>query len=304
MRFLDAAALHDHLAYPAIVAALRTILTQAAQGLTVAPQRMVMHLPADGRLLLMPASDDGIAITKFVTVHPANAARGLPSVHADVLVLNARTGERLLLLDGEIITGRRTAALSVLAAQTLAPDNDGPLLLIGAGTQARAHLEAFVAATNVREVYITARTLAHAEQLAERGRQLGIHATAIANGAAMCAQARLIVTATTSSEPVLPTAVRPDAFIAAVGAFRADMAEIPPELVQRCHLVVDTFDGAQAEAGDLLRANVDWQQVQPLQAVLDLPPPCGRPVLFKSVGHALWDLAAVRVVLASLAEPR
>jgi ornithine cyclodeaminase len=300
MRYLDAAALRDHLPYPALVAALREMLALAERGATIAPRRMVVPLPGDASLLVMPASDGTIAITKLVTVHPANPAAGRASVQADVLVLDAITGERLLLLDGELITGRRTAALSVLAAQILAPHNRGPLLIVGAGTQALAHLEAFAASGAVAQVFIASRTLAHAEALARHGQRLGIECRAVADQASVLDRATMIVTATTSSEPVLPVGVRTDAFIAAVGAYRADMAELPAALVRQSACYVDTAEGARAEAGDLLRAGVDWAAVRPLQAVLDLPPPTGRPIIFKSVGQALWDLAAVRVVLASL----
>ncbi len=302
MRSLDSNTLQDHLPYPALVAALREMLRLAEQGAATAPRRLVVGLPGDASLLLMPASDGEIAITKLVTVHPTNPARGsaLPSVQADVLVLDARTGERLLLLDGELITGRRTAALSVLAAQTLAPNNRGPLLIVGAGTQAWAHLEAFAAVGAVDQVFIASRTLAHAEALAQHGQHLGLACRAVADLASVLDCVTRIVTATTSSEPVLPVGVRADVFIAAVGAYRADMAELPTALVRQAACYVDTAEGARAEAGDLLRADVDWATVRPLQAVLDLPPPTGRPIIFKSVGQALWDLAAVRVVLASL----
>lgn len=307
MRNLDASALDDHLPYPALVTALREMLELARLGLAVAPRRMVLPLPDNASLLLMPASDGEIAITKLVTVHPTNvrgSSGGLPSVQADVLVLNARTGERLLLLDGELITGRRTAALSVLAAEILAPQNHGPLLIVGAGTQARAHLEAFAAASPLDQVFIASRTLAHAEALASDGQRLGLNCRAVADPASVLDVVTRIVTATTSSSPVLPAAVRPDAFIAAVGAYRADMAELPAKLVRTSACYVDTAEGARAEAGDLLRANLDWATVSPLQAALDLPPPTGRPIIFKSVGQALWDLAAVRVVLASLGAAR
>lgn len=84
----------------------------------------------------MPAADEEMAITKLVTVHTGNSRPdiGLPTVQAEVPVI----------LDGEVVTRRRTAALSLLAAQTLAPNPSGPLLVVGAGTQARYHVEALL----------------------------------------------------------------------------------------------------------------------------------------------------------------
>ncbi len=198
-----------------------------------------------------------------------------------------------MLLEGATVTARRTAAMSLLAAQLLAPRTDGPLLIVGAGTQGRAHLEAFAEGLNVREVYVVSRTRDHAGALATHARQLGLAATVIDDPAAVIDRATLIVTGTTSATPVLPADARDDAFIAAVGAFRPDMAEIPPALVRRAQVYVDTLEGARHEAGDLIQAEIDWHTVTELAA--DLAKPERGPVLFKSVGHALWDLAAARL---------
>ena len=78
------------------------------------------------------------------------------------------------------------------------------------------------------------------------------------------------------------------------------MAEVAPELVRQARLYVDTLEGARAEAGDLLQAGADWNLVQPLEAALQQPRPASSTVLFKSVGHALWDLAAARLAVQSL----
>jgi ornithine cyclodeaminase len=170
-------------------------------------------------------------------------------------------------------------------------------LIVGAGTQGRAHLEAFAEGLGVRETYIVSRTLGHAQALAEQARQRGIQAQALAEPDSVLDRVTLIVTATTSSRPVLPRGIRQDAFVAAVGAYRPEMAELPPALIRRARLYVDTLEGAQAEAGDLLQAGVDWSTVTPLEAALDGEQAAPGPVVFKSVGHALWDLAAARAAV-------
>ena len=116
----------------------------------------------------------------------------------------------------------------------------------------------------------------------------------------MTAQAGLIVTATTSSEAVLADNVRDEAFVAAVGSFTPQAAELPASLVERASLFVDDLAAAKVEAGDYLRAGVDWGRVTPLEDVLDsvVPRPAG-PIVFKSVGHALFDLAAARQAFSS-----
>lgn len=295
MRQVSAAETEHVLPYPRLAEALRTVLQLTATGAATAPPRQAVALPEGATLLVMPATSPDLAIVKLVTVHPANAGAGRPVVQGEVVVLDAHSGARLYLLDGAAVTARRTAALSLLAAQLLAPCPAGPLLVVGAGVQGRAHLQAFAHGLGVRQAFVSSRSRAHAEALAAEARTWGLDAQAIADPATVSAEARLIVTATTSTTPVLPPTVRDDAFIAAVGAYRPDMVEIPAALVERCAVYVDTLAGAQHEAGDLLQAGVDWTTVTPLRA--DLARPAGsRPLLFKSVGHALWDLAAALLV--------
>jgi 1-piperideine-2-carboxylate/1-pyrroline-2-carboxylate reductase [NAD(P)H] len=303
MLILSAEETRARLPYGAVVDALAQVLQDRRDRLAYAPARTGMPLPAGGVLLLMPATDGRLATTKLVTVHPENGERALPVVQADVLAMEAATGQRLALIDGGVVTARRTAALSVLAARVLAPNPAGPLLVVGAGTQARSHVEAFVDVLGVREIYVCSRG-ASAQELARYAATLasGVEARPVAQEELPSAlqRAALVVTATTSTSPVLPAgAVGDGTFIAAVGAYTPQMAEIPADLVSRCRVYVDTLEGAQAEAGDLIQAGVDWARVIELQDALEAPAPVGAsdPILFKSVGDALWDLAAARVVL-------
>jgi ornithine cyclodeaminase/alanine dehydrogenase-like protein (mu-crystallin family) len=228
-----------------------------------------------------------------VTVHAGNAEQGLPVVQGDVTLMGAATGTRLLAMDGNVLTARRTAALSLAGAMRAGRGGAERMLLIGAGVQARAHAEAFAEVWGVRHLKIHARTQAHAEALAQHMRSRGVDASAIADPTAAAEEADVIVAATNSQEPVVPSRVRPDAIVIAVGAYRADMAEVPPELVRRCAVFVDTLEGARTEAGDLIQAGIDWSGVQAFATAS--PAAEGRPVLVKTVGHALWDLAAAQL---------
>jgi ornithine cyclodeaminase len=301
MKVLTAQQTAALLPYSALAEALRAMLADKQAGRATAPPRLPVPLAGGGILLLMPAADDELAITKLVTVHPQNAAQGLPSVQAEVLVFEARTGRRLLWLDGATVTARRTAALSLLAARLLAPNPTGPLLIVGAGVQARAHLDAFMQGLGVREVFIASRSPVPAADLATYARAAGVVAAVVPQPEEILSQVPLIVTATSSAAPVLPPGVRADAFVAAIGAYQPDRAELPPALVHRARLFVDTLEGAQAEAGDLLLAGVDWRDVTALEVALTRPPPATGPVVFKSVGHALWDLAAARLAWQQMA---
>ncbi|HZY20148.1 MAG TPA: delta(1)-pyrroline-2-carboxylate reductase family protein [Ramlibacter sp.] len=265
------------------------------------PQRLVQALPGGGTLFVMPALDGRVAITKLITYTPANAGTGRPAIQGDVVVFDVGTGERLLVLDGPTVTARRTAAVSLLAAQRLAPCPGGPLLIVGAGTQGRAHLEAFAAGLPLREVRVASRSRASAQALVDLALSLGLRASVVDDPAAALADCPLVVTCTPASGVVLDGAPRHDAFVAAVGAFTPRMVELSPRLCRHvaAHggIVVDTPD-ARHEAGDLLQAGLEVGAFPSLaDVVLGRAAPAGGPVLFKSCGWAGWDLAAARCAL-------
>lgn len=293
MRTLDAAETAAALPYGALVEALLRMFERERLGEAHASPRTSVPLSDGGVLLLMPACDPRFAALKTVTVHAGNAAIGLPVVQGEVTLMDAATGVRLLSMDGNVLTARRTAALSLAGMDRAGRGAGSRMLLIGAGVQARAHAEAFAEVAGVRRIWIHARSQGHAEQLARHMRTLGVDASAISDAAAVCEEADVIVATTNSPTPVVPAQVRPDATVIAVGAYRADMAEVPPELVRRCAVFVDTLEGARTEAGDLLQAGIDWSSVQAFATAA----PAARhgPVLVKTVGHALWDLAAAQL---------
>jgi ornithine cyclodeaminase len=298
MQNLDAGETASRLPYAALADAIREVALARSSGVVQAPPRLALPLPNGAVLLVMPASDREIAITKLVTVHPENARRGLPTIRGEVVVMEASTGTRLGLLDGATVTARRTAALSLLAARELASRPGGPLLIVGAGAQGRSHLEAFHEGLGVSEAYVSSRTRQSAESLAAHAEALGMDATVVEDPGAALAEVSLVVTATTSREPVLPEGVTEGTFVAAVGSFEPGAAELPPGLISNATVVVDTMEGAKEEAGDLIQAEAAgafrWEAASELEEVLrDRDRPTGT-VVFKSVGHSLWDLAAAR----------
>ncbi len=286
------------LPYPALADAIRDAALALRDGNIQAPPRTILPLPGEngGTLLAMPAADEDLTITKLVTVHPYNAEKGLPTIQGEVVVIRTETGERLGILDGATVTARRTAALSLLAARELAPRRDGPLLILGAGAQGRSHLEAFRAGLGVTEVFLISRTRGRTESLADYAHSLGMEARIVEDPSETLESATLIATTTTSDKPVLPAEIRDDAFVAAVGSFTPEAAEIPAAFVARSTVVVDTVEGAKEEAGDLLLAekadDFRWEDATSLDEALSWTGAQSGPVLFESVGHAAWDLAS------------
>ncbi|HVL75370.1 MAG TPA: delta(1)-pyrroline-2-carboxylate reductase family protein, partial [Noviherbaspirillum sp.] len=231
------------LPYPRLAQAIASLL--ADPGVTV-PPRLVERLPNGASLFVMPAHDGKVAITKLITFVPDDSERGLPSIQGDIVVFDVATGQRIAILDGPTVTARRTAAVSLLAAQTLAPRTDGPLLIVGAGVQGRSHLEAFRAGLGVDEVWIASRSATSAQALVAHAQSLGMRARQVQDADAALAECPLVVTATPAQQVVLRARPRDDAFVAAVGAFTPKMVEWAPEvsthLAATGTLVVDTRD--------------------------------------------------------------
>jgi ornithine cyclodeaminase len=289
-----------------------TLLSQAMEALlldtsVVVPPRLVHRLSNAGSLFVMPASDAQLAITKLITWMPDNPSRGLPAIQGEVMVFDARNGRLLHVLDGPTVTAHRTAAVSLLAAQYLAPHPQGRLLLVGAGVQAKAHLHAFVQGLGVQEVWVASRTRESAQALVDEAQSLGVSAAIADSADQALAECSLVVSATSAQDIALRAMPRDDAFICAIGAFTPAMVEWAPEVCRHVaahgRVVVDTRD-ADHEAGDLLQAGLDVAQYLSLQDVVRRPvaldtAPSG-PVFFKSCGWAGWDLAAARCVVQAL----
>ncbi|MEZ5670260.1 MAG: ornithine cyclodeaminase family protein [Alphaproteobacteria bacterium] len=302
MHLIDARAVADILTEDVARAALADAFRAGA---TEAPPRHVHDLDG-GTLLLMPAWDVRAVGVKLVTVVPGNAARGLPAVHAQYLLSDRATGRPLALIDGEMLTLRRTAAASALASSFLSRPDSRHLVMVGAGALAPHVVAAHCAVRPIARVTIWNRTAERARALAARLDRPGLH-VAVADDLEAAVQAADIVScATLSTTPLVRGAwLRPGTHLDLIGGFRPDMREVDDDAVVRSTLFVDTRPGALAEAGDL---------VQPIAAGLiaatavraDLAALCrgtaaGRTgpaeiTLFKSVGAALEDLAAALVV--------
>ncbi|MDQ7819778.1 MAG: ornithine cyclodeaminase family protein [Armatimonadota bacterium] len=280
-------------------------------GQVVQPVRLAMLIgPHGGYLGLMPAhlrAPEEALGAKAVTFYPGNAARGLPTHLAVILLWEGATGQPLALLDGRLITEVRTAATSAAAARVLARPQAAVLAILGAGVQARSHLEALRLVRPIREVRVWSRTSARAAALAEEAREkLGVAARACATAEEAVRGADLIVTATSSPTPVLAGAwVAPGAHITSVGAARPDWRELDTEAVRRARVFVDSRAGALAESGDLLipmregALSADHIAGEVGEVLAGRVP--GRTAdeeitLFKSLGMAVEDVAAAHLV--------
>jgi ornithine cyclodeaminase/alanine dehydrogenase-like protein (mu-crystallin family) len=273
------------------------------------PERVQLRAPEGGAWLTMPCADaDGWFGVKQVSVLPRNPARGLPSVQAWYTLMGP-DGAPVLATEAGLLTKLRTAAVSAIAADALAPATAASLLVVGTGAlapwMARAHLQVRAydrvvvwgrrperaeavlaelasdfAGASVRPAFVVARDLEEAVRAAD-----------------------VVTVATTSREPLVRGAwLRAGQHLDLVGAFTHAMREADAEAVRRSLVVVDDAGAARAEAGDLAHAaDEGWSWDELAGDLADaiagrlLRDPA-RPTLFKSVGLAFEDLVLARLL--------
>ena len=295
------------LPYAPLVAALRDAALELAAGKIACPQRHVLPMGEGAALLSMLAVGADIGVHKLVAVVPQNRGRGLPTIQGQVSVVRADTGELLLALDGATVTGRRTAALSMLGVATLAATLPRCVLLYGTGAQALHHLQALAALYPAARVHVIGHAPGSAEAFC-KAHAGSLLALSPATADAVASDTDLVITCTTSPEPVYRAGARAGRLVIAVGAYTPVCAEIDASTVSGSALFVDDMTNARHEAGDLIRAQVDWTQVRSIADAIGVRESNGGrsahgahsvATLLKTVGSAAWDLAAGRVAVAS-----
>jgi 1-piperideine-2-carboxylate/1-pyrroline-2-carboxylate reductase [NAD(P)H] len=282
------------LPFAPLVAALREAVLALARGEIDCPPRQVVPLAGGGQLLSMVCTAPDLALHKLVSVVPANRMRGLPTIQGRVQVLDAASGSLLLGMDGATVTGRRTAALSMLGIEVLAAAPPRAVLLIGTGNQARQHALALSALYPAARLQVLGRGHGSAERFCQALAGDGVAVDTA--GRLADAQADVVICCTTSRTPVYTVPGDPSRLVVAVGSFSPQAAEVSADTVRASRCFVDDPIGAAHEAGDLLQAGLGPAEMRTLAEALCGERPSG-PVLFKTVGCAAWDLAAARVAL-------
>src|SRR5262245_40707145 len=117
-----------------LIHAMERALVEFSAGRVQQPLRSVLQVgPTHAFFGVMPAfvPASGALGTKLVTVFGTNAALGLPSHLATILMLDSATGQLLAVMDGRYVTEARTAAVSAVSTKLLARPDAGTLALIG-----------------------------------------------------------------------------------------------------------------------------------------------------------------------------
>ncbi len=293
------------------IEAVKGAFAQLSAGRADVPLRTSLDVPDhNGVTLFMPAylSDDDAMAIKIVSVFNHNPGKGLPLIHALVIVVDAETGAPEAVMDGTYLTALRTGAASGAATDVLARQNTHVAAIFGAGAQGRTQLDAICTVRPIEEAWIYDIDRERAERVAdEMDDILAPSVEAADSPAEAIRRADVVCTATTSSSPVFNDAdVRPGTHINAIGAYTPQMQEIPPETVLRAKVVIDHHEAALAEAGDLLipmeQGLMTAKQIHAELGEIVAGVKAGRETaeeitLFKSVGVAVQDVAVAEAAL-------
>ena len=300
--YLDDAQVRRLLRLEDLLVAMRQALIDLSARKVIQPLRTVMDIPAEkGFFLIKPVLTERALAAKLITLIPGNAVRGLPTLLATIVLMDPATGEPLAIMDGTWITALRTAAVSAVAADRLAPPGARIVAFLGSGALARSHAIALRAVRPVTQIRVWSRDPANVARCAA---EIGGIACASAEEAVRGAD--IVCTLTNATEPVLQGAwLKPGAFVAAVGAPRPTWRELDDAAMSNA-LVVDSRESAEQESGDVILSGAKAiAEIGEILGGTRPGPAAGATVVFKSLGQAVEDAFAARQVYdAAIAEQR
>jgi alanine dehydrogenase len=295
------------------IAIVRDAFAQLSNGQATVPLRVSVPIQKhDGVTLFMPAhlhTSDALAV-KIVSVHNQNPAKGLPLIHALVVVIDAATGKPLAAMEGGYLTALRTGAASGVSTDLLARRDARIAAIFGAGTQGRTQLLAVAAVRRLERVYVFDAFRDQVEKFVKEMRgQPGVpnDLRAASSSTEAVREADIICTATTSKQPVFSGSdIKPGVHISGIGAYTPEMQEIDETTLKRANkIVIDHHEGALAEAGDLIIALRDGViKESDIYAEIGEIAAGKKPgrerddeiTFFKSVGNAVQDASVARAI--------
>jgi ornithine cyclodeaminase/alanine dehydrogenase-like protein (mu-crystallin family) len=322
--------------------AMAAVLAAHARGEAFMPLRSMMKPPsAAGLMGLMPAwrgarpardrtgapeertlpepepPDKAVFSLKAICLIPDNPARGLDAHQGIVGLFDGETGVPTAILDASAVTEIRTAAVTAVATRELARADASVLAILGAGVQARSHLDALARVRDFAHVRIYAPTEAHAQAVIDAARAPVSDAElTVAPSAELAVRgADVVVVATSSREPVLRREwLSVGAHVNAVGASTLTARELDVETVAASALFADSRESLRNEAGEFALAisegaisGEDHVRAELGEVLAGMKP--GRAdgaelTLFRSLGLAVEDLAAAEHAVANARDQR
>jgi ornithine cyclodeaminase/alanine dehydrogenase-like protein (mu-crystallin family) len=289
--YLNEEQVKKHLRMPDLIPAMEKALIDFSRGKVTQPVRQVIPVdPPGGFYGMMPAlTAEGLG-QKIVTFYPPNAAKGIPTHMALIVLNNPQTGAPLAVMDGRLITEMRTAAVSAAATKLLAPRSAKILAILGSGVQARSHAEALRIVRDFEEIRVWSPMREHAERFAKEISGKTMPVEEAVRGA------DVVVTATSSNTPILQGKwLKSGCHVNAVGACRPDWRELDDEAMANV-VFVDSREGAMKESGDVILSGAKIYAELGEVLAGRVPSRASETTIFKSLGMAVEDIGAAMLV--------
>jgi len=301
-----------------LIAALEQAHVQYSTGKAVMPVRLVVPLAQiQGRITSMPGylNEDKALGMKVVTYFQDNPKRGLPAILATIMLFSSETGKMIAAMDGTYITTIRTACASAMATKVLANAQAPELGILGAGVQARAHIEALARVRKLERIKIYSPSGTSAAKIkSEMERQVGVPIEVAASAEAAVREVDLLVTVTTAKEPIVKAEwLKPGVHINAVGSHRPDLRELDGATLAQSKVVVDSREAIMGECGDILLAlkeksvgeNVIHGEIgEVLAGAKAARAKASEITIYKSVRIAIQDVATAQLVYRKALESK
>jgi len=309
IRYFSAKEMKTLLSYDQLIKALKQGFTQEYN----VPPRM--HLNYDNEsgyqqntLLLMPAVSSGeVSGVKIVTVAPDNRELKIPTIQGIYYLLDAKTGSPKGLMEAKALTNWRTAAASALAASYLANRSSQTLLMVGTGSLAPYLIDAHASQKPIKKLLVYGRTKEKAETLVQSKKPNFEKVEVVEDLKRAVQEADIISVATISRAPLIKGEwLRSGQHLDLVGSYLPDMREADNEVIRRSRVFVDTLAMAPKETGDLAipiadgvlsLSDIQGDLFQLCRGKVEGRKSIEEITLFKSVGHALEDLVAAKLIL-------
>jgi thiomorpholine-carboxylate dehydrogenase len=290
MLYVTDAQVREVLQWDDLIAAMEEALAALSCGRVVQPLRSWLTVEAEKFWGVMPAVGKDAMGIKLVSFYPQNAGAGLPTVLATVVLFDADTGEPLAVMDARTLTAMRTAAVSAAVTKRLSSPDSRVLALLGSGAQAQAHLQALRRVRKFEEIRVWSRTRAHAQRFAEQFGAVAMDAESAVRGA------DVVVAATSTQSAILEGAwLKHGAHVNSIGAPMPTWRELDDDAMANA-VVVEQRDAALHESGDIIlshaRIHAEIGELIAGTKTID----AAQTTIFKSVGVAIEDVAAARLV--------
>lgn len=290
------------LSFDGIISAVEEAFAEHCKGIVQMPAKVYVTFDT-GDFRTMPAYIPGLDIAgvKIVNVHPGNRERGLPTVMALTVIIDAATGEPSALLNATRLTDFRTGAAGAVATKYLSPKQDIVLGLIGSGRQAETQLEAISRVCEIREIRVWSRRERNQKAFLSQFSQYEGKATSLER----TCDCDVLCTTTPSTSPLVRDEwISEGMHINAIGADAPGKQELDPAILTRARVFIDDYEQA-THSGEI---NVPI--AKGLFSSADIAGTLGEVVcgkkgrehdteitIFDSTGLALQDLAIAKIAL-------